>query len=464
MKILLINPPPYDHGGNSRFLERTPIQTYTMPLGLGYIASFLEREGYEVSIVDAYVKKYSYEKLEALIREQKPDVIGITCMSDQRGSWFKLIPMIRSIDRSIKIVLGGPHPSLMTEQVLINLQPDAIVIGEGEITMLELLKTWENKDDLSKVKGIAYLDNQKVLITPRRERIKDLDNLPFPAYHLVDLNDYSGWEMMNSVYRMFGLTEPPKYATITTSRGCINNCGYCSAPLMWNRRWTQRGAVNVVDEMEILTKDYGADFILFTDDIFTVNQKRIIAISEEILRRNLKLLWAFETAVNLVSLELLTMAKKAGCCCVLFGVESGSSTILNNLSKRIKEHDVINAFKMTKEAGIVSGGFLIIGSPGENEKSINATINLLRKIKPDIILPQIAMITPKTKIFDIAKGKGVIDESYWLTDLPFPYYTAEHDLKTLLRWYKKIYYYMQSDFHIFWETMKDAVQLYYQVR
>lgn len=169
MKILLVNPPPYDHGEKSRFLERTPIQTYTMPLSLGYIASFLEREGYEVSIIDAYVKKCSYERLEELIREQKPDVIGITCMSDQRGSWFKLIQVIRSIDKSMKIVLGGPHPSLMTEQVLVHFQPDAIVIGEGEITMLELLRTWEKKGDLSKVKGIAYLDNHKFIITPPRE-------------------------------------------------------------------------------------------------------------------------------------------------------------------------------------------------------------------------------------------------------------------------------------------------------
>lgn len=270
--------------------------------------------------------------------------------------------------------------------------------------------------------------------------------------------------MMNSVYRMFGLDKPPKYATISTSRGCINNCGYCSAPLMWNRRWTQRNAVNIVDEMEMLNREYGVDFILFTDDIFTVNQKRTISISEEILRRNLKLLWAFETAVNLVSMELLTLAKKAGCCCVLYGVESGSTTVLTNISKNIKEYDVGNAFRMTKDAGIVSVAFLIIGSPGENEKSINATINLLRQIKPDIILPQIAMITPKTRFFDIAKEKGLIDESLWLTDLPFSYYMVEHDLRTLLRWYKKVYYYMHNDFSIFLRTIKDAVNLYRQVK
>lgn len=459
MKVLLINPPPYDHGEKSRYLERTPIQTYTMPLGSGYIASFLERAGYEVSILDAYVKNYSYEKIGEIIREQKPHIIGITCLSDQRASWFKLIQVIRSIDSSMKIVLGGPHPTLLLREVLIHLRPDAIVIGEGEETMLELIKTWDNKGDLRNVKGIAYLYGEDVVITEPRERIKDLDNLPFPAYHMVDLNDYSGWDFMNRIFNMLGLKKLPKYASISTSRGCIGNCGYCSAPLIWKRQWTQRSATNVVDEIEMLNKEYGVEFIIITDDMFTVNQKRVISISGEILKRNLNILWGFETAVNFVSQELLNLAKQAGCCCILYGVESGSKTILSTIYKRINEEEVVNAFKMTKDAGIVSGAFLMVGNPGESEKSINETINLLRRIKPDIILPQITMITPCTKIFDIAKEKAFIDEGYWLTELPFPYYTCERKLRTLLRWYRKLFYYRHSDLGVLLRTIRDFVEL-----
>ena len=459
MKILLINPQPYHHGEKSRFLEREPVQTYTMPLGLGYIASFLEKEGYEVSIIDAYVKRYSHEKIGDIIREQKPDVVGITCLSDQRASWFKLIRVIRAIDNSIKIVLGGPHPTLMYRQVLYHLLPDAVVIGEGEETMLELIRTWENKGDLSRVKGIAYLKDEDVVVTEPRERIKDLDSLPFPAYHMVDLNDYSGWDFMSRIFNMLGLKKPSKYASISTSRGCIGNCGYCSAPLIWKRRWTKRSAVNVADEIEMLKKKHGVEFIILTDDIFTVNQQRVISICQEILKRNLNILWGFETAVNFVSQELLNMAKRAGCCCILYGVESGSQTILSSIYKRINEEEVINAFKMTKNAGIIAGAFLMVGNPGENEKSINSTINLLRKIEPDIILPQIAMITPGTKLFDMAKEKGFIDESYWLSDLPFPYYTYERKLKTLLRWNKKLFYYKQGNLGILLRTIRDYIEL-----
>ncbi len=462
MKILLINPPTYNHGKNSRFLEKAPIPTYSMPLGLGYIASFLEKEGYEVSIIDAYVKKYSYEKIGEIIREQKPHVIGITCLSDQRASWFKLISLIRLIDKNIKIVLGGPHPTLMLKQVLTHFRPDAIVIGEGEETMLNLIKTWENKGDLFHVKGIACMKDGEVLITEPRERIKDLDSLPFPAHYMVNLDDYRGWDFIDRLCSMLGLNEAPKYASISTSRGCVGNCGYCSAPLIWKRRWTKRSAVNVVDEIEILNRKYGVKFILITDDIFSVNQERVKDICEGILKRNLKLLWGFETAVNFVSQELLALAKRAGCCCILYGVESGSESILSSIYKRINEEEVVKAFEMTKKAGILAGAFLMVGNPGETEKSINATISLLRKIKPDIILPQIAMITPGTKLFDIAKEKGFIDESYWLTDLPFPYYTGERNLETLLRWYKKLFYYKHSKISVFLRTVQDYFAIKYE--
>ncbi len=464
MRILLVNPPPYHHGKNSRFLEKTPAQTYTMPLGLGCIASHLEREGYEVGILDAYVKNLSYEEIQRFIADYKPAIIGITCLSDQRASWFRLIKVIRDMDQGIRIVLGGPHPTLMPEQVLQHVRPDAIVIGEGEDTMLELLRTWEKGGDLRQVNGIAYMDHKNVFITPARERIKDLDTLPFTAHHMVDLNEYRGWDFLDRFFTVLDLEKQPTFASITTSRGCVGNCGYCSAPLIWKRRWIQRSAQHVVDEMEMLNIKYGVNFFIITDDIFSVNQKRVFSICEEILKRDLKVLWLFETAVNFVSYELLQIAKRAGCCCIFYGVESGSQTILSNISKRIKREDVINAFKMTKDAGIVPVAFLMVGNPGETEQSINETISLLRTIKPEIILPQIAMITPCTQIFDIAKEKGCIDESYWLTDLPFPYYTCERTLKTLVRWYKKLHYYDQSNPVILLNTIRDYIELHTGVK
>jgi radical SAM superfamily enzyme YgiQ (UPF0313 family) len=438
MKILLINPPPFEHGENARILERSPVQTYTMPLGLGYLASFLQREGYDVRIIDAYVRKLSYEKLGELIKDQKPHVIGITCLSDQRASWFKLIHLIRSIDSSIKIVLGGPHPTLMMTQVLTHFRPDVIVIGEGEETMFDLLKAWGTREDNRQVKGIAYMEGEDIIVTRPRERIKNLDRLPFPAHDVINFDDYQGWDFIRKISHLLGLLKPPQYASISTSRGCVGDCSFCSAPLIWKKRWTKRSASNVVDEIEMLNREYGIEFIIITDDVFTVDQTRVISICEEMLKRNIQVLWGFETVLQSVSYELLHLAKQAGCCCILYGVESGSKTVLSNISKKIKIEEVVKAFNMTRDVGIISGAFLMVGNPGESEKSIKETLNLLNIIKPDIALPQITMITPGTRLFDRAKSKGHIDENYWLTDLPFPYYTCERDLETLIQWYQML--------------------------
>jgi anaerobic magnesium-protoporphyrin IX monomethyl ester cyclase len=464
MRILLINPPPYHQGKDGRYLERSPAGTYTMPLGLGCIASYLEREGYKTLILDAYVKELSFEEIRRFIEEYCPAVVGITCLSDQRQSWFALIRVIRDIDRGIRIVLGGPHPTLMPEQVLSHFRPDAIVLGEGERTMLELLRAWGENRDLRQVKGIAYMEGEKVVLTPQRERIEDLGTLPFPAHHMVDLNDYRVADFVDAFFKRLGFEKTPSFASITTARGCVGNCGFCSAPLIWKGQWTYRGAENVVDEIEMLNGEYGVDFIIITDDIFTVNQRRVISICKEILRRGLVFSWLFETAVKFVSPDLLHLAKQAGCCCIFYGVESGSKAILSTVSKNIRGKEVIDAFRMTRNAGILPVAYLMVGNPGETEKSINETIDLLRMIEPEIILPQIAMVTPRTRIFNLAKEKGFIDEGYWLTGLPFPYYTCERSIKTLLRWHRKLFYYRDSNFIVLLKTVRDYIEFHTGIR
>ncbi len=430
-----------------------------MPLGLGYIAAVLEKNGYEVQILDAYIKSLPYSKVSDYIINYQPDVIGITCLSDQRASCFELIDLIRSLNSKIKIVLGGAHASLMTEQVLMNKKPDAIVIGEGELTMLELINAWDSGEDLNSVKGIAYLLDNKSVFTGPRNRIRNLDDLPFPSRHLISLDDYLGWDFMDFLSKRLGLQKSPRYATILTSRGCLGGCGYCSSPLIWKGGWICRSAVNIADEFEFLVEHYRVDFVIITDDIFTINQRRVFGLCTELKRRNINVLWGFETAVNYVSEDLLLELKRAGCCCILYGVESGSSEVLSKINKHIKEEQILRAFHMTKKAGILAGAFLMIGNPSENEKSINETIALLKKIKPDILLPQIAMITPRTYLYEEAKKKGVINDEFWLTDAPFPYYTAERRLETLLRWYRKIMNYDSGWINIKVKTIADYIEI-----
>ncbi len=459
MKIQLIQPPQFDFGKNRRFLEKGSIATYTMPLGLGYIASMLENEGYEVNIVDAYCLNFSWQELDEKIKRFSPDIIGITSLSDQRASCFQLIKLIKSIDPKIKVVLGGPHATLMYEQILQKFPVDAVVIGEGEITMVELIKAWQENRDIDEIMGIAFCKNQKIIKTLPREMILNLDTLLFPAYHLVNLTVYKGWHFIDQIFFLMG-KRPPDYqqAAIITSRGCPGRCSFCSVRKIWGPTWRTRSPQNIVDEIELLYRKYNVDFFVFADDIFSVDQRRVMSICEEMLRRRIKIQWGFQTRVNFVSSQMLSLSAKAGCICILYGVESASENILKNVSKNIKLDDIIKAFEITKNTGIITGAFLMVGNIGENKRSIKETIKLLKIIKPDIIIPQILMITPGTELFETAKSQNFINDNYWLSEIPLPYYTYEHDLYKLLRWYQELGYYNHNRLGRLLRIFRDSIE------
>lgn len=305
MRTLLVNPPVFDHGKYRRILEEKPIETYTMPIGIGYIASVLEKAGYEVKAVDAY--QMSWDNFGKILKDYAPDIVGISCLTDQRASIYRLMSMVKSLNKEIRIVLGGTHATLMHEQLLNHFPVDAVVLGEGENPFLHLVRAWEAGEDIENVKGIAFQRDGNVVKTKNQELIKDLDTIPFPAYHFFDLDMYAGWELHTKVASVLGYQHYASYksAAIITSRGCPWNCSFCSVSAMSGQKWRDRTAINVVDEIEMLVNKYNCKIIDFVDDIFSVDQKRVIAISEEILRRKLDILWGFETGVRYVSEETL---------------------------------------------------------------------------------------------------------------------------------------------------------------
>lgn len=189
-----------------------------------------------------------------------------------------------------------------------------------------------------------------------------------------------------------------------------------------------------------------------------------MAISEEIQRRGLKVLWGFETRVNLVSAEMLSKAAAAGCIFIFYGIESGSEVMLKTIRKGIDLERTVAAFELTRAAGIHTGAFVMVGNPGETEGSVDATIRLLRAIQPDLVWPQIAMVFPGTDLHEKAKRAGFIDDDYWLTDFPAPYYTYESDLRRLLRWYRKLSYFHQGSLQRLACTLRDAFELQSGIR
>jgi len=399
MKILLINPPWFEGSILDNLVSNNP------PMGLAYIAAVLEKGGYKDTIVrDMKVSKIPIDKTGKLIDDFKPDIVGIRAATGQVTSVIKMIRIIKSIDPNILCVLGGSHPSVLPEETLKETNADIVILGEGEITMLELVKAIDEKKPIDKVAGLYYKKNDKIIFTGRRPYIKDLDTLPMPAWHLLpDLSLYSDTSSIH---------ETKRHAQIINSRGCPFSCLFCDKSV-YGGTYRVRSAKNTVDEMEILINKYQPEEIRFFDDLFTANKERVIDLCNEMIRRNIKVKWACEARVTTVTPELLEIMKKAGCWAISYGIESGSQKVLDILNKRITIDDVKKAVKWTKDAGIISRGYFLIGAPGDSAETIKKTIKFAMKLNLDHAAFSLFSPYPGTGVYRNPEKYGKITAKKW---------------------------------------------------
>jgi radical SAM superfamily enzyme YgiQ (UPF0313 family) len=349
VRILLINTPyPY-----SEFPE--------IPMGLAYIAGVLEKEGSEVQVQDFLVEKYSHEKLERKMVEFSPQIVGVNSVTMNYPIASDILRDCKQFDEGIITVIGGPHVSFTPKETLQE-SPwiDIIVRGEGEITMSEISLGKELKD----IDGIAFRENNEIVITPPRRWIEDLDKLPFPARHLFPI----------SKYRAFGGECP-----LITGRGCPFNCIFCVGHKMVGKRGRFRNPKFVVDEMEEI-QGLGFSQINLVDDLFTLSRQHVYAVCDEIISRRLKFNWSAFSRVDTVNRELLTRMKEAGCFFILYGVESGNQQILNTTRKRITLQKVREAINLSREVGIGAFASFIIGLPGETRETLAQTVNFAKEL------------------------------------------------------------------------------------
>lgn len=432
MRILLLNPPMLYRVNNES--ERLYVDKSYPPLGLGYIAATLEEAGYQVKAIDLIDAKW--EEVESILKRESPDIVGLSCnLTDFRWGAFKLAILAKRLDPNVKVVMGGSHATHMYEQIMENFPVDVIVRFEGEMTFLDLVNHIDKASDLVDVKGIVYRCKNGVFKNADRPPIEDLDSLPFPALRFFDFERYVHY---SSPVRVKGKNVAKfKSRNIMASRGCPYRCQYCSIAAFW-RSCKFRSVTNVVDELEYLHKNEGVVHFNFFDDAFTLNEARVIEICKEIIRRQLEIFWECVTRVDFVSTQMLMWMKKAGCVSISFGVESGSPAVLKAVNKRQTVTQIISAFRMTHEAGIRAYVLLMVGNPGESEKSINETIDLIRLVKPDKIRTTLTRVYPATELYEGCKMKGLIRDSYWLSDKAAPIYTAESNVKQLKRWEDRI--------------------------
>jgi len=430
MKIILLNPPIYDQ----RRYGKPLIYPYSPPVNIAYLASIL-KEHHDVAIYDLF--RHSWKRVREILEKEDPDVVGITCLTEQRASPLKLARLVKSINEKTKVVFGGIHPTILYNQVLEHYPVDVVVLGEGEETVRDLIRAFEKEENLGGVAGIAFRRDGSVVKTEDRRLIQNLDSIPFPAYEFFDFDAYERYEILKGRFKGRDLKQL-RFVSIVASRGCVGTCQFCSTPWFWGRRWRKRSAKNVVDEMELLANEYQCEFFNFADDIFTVDKKWVVAICQEIIDRRLDIIWDCETRVNYISEDLLGRMRDAGCYCISYGVESASSDVLDEIGKKATPDQIEKAFRLTHQIGVKTKMLLMIGNPGESDKSVDDTVRMIEMVEPDFVSVSETMVFPGTALYELARSKGLVDDDYWLSDRPAPYYTVEHDLEQLFEWSNRI--------------------------
>lgn len=357
IKTILVNPPFSTEEVVGETKSMKDVMNIIPPLSIAYIAAVLEKEGYYVKIAEGNFM--NHVQIKEYIKNEKPDVVGITTTTPTFESVTKVAEDIKYVDKDIKIVIGGPHVTALPQEAIKEDCFDIGVIGEGEITFLELVKAFKKDTSLKKVNGIVYKEKGKIKFTKPREFIKDLDSIPFPARHLLPpLKDY---HPTPASYRKLPL------GVLMTSRGCPYQCTFCDRAV-FGTSYRFRSAKNVVNEIEELINKYGAKELKFFDDTFTLDKKRLYEIFDLMKERDIKIGWCCLTRVNHVTKEMLQRMKNAGCWQILYGLESGDDRMLQLLKKGATVAQNEQAVKWAHEVGLSVRADFIMGTPGDTLK------------------------------------------------------------------------------------------------
>ncbi|MBU1136561.1 MAG: radical SAM protein [Nanoarchaeota archaeon] len=394
-KIVLINPPIQikEIAGS---LEE--IANIIPPLGIGYIGAVLKKDGFDVKIVDCIPLKLTKEKLGEILKETNPNIISFTATILTIGHAIKTAKYLRSIFPEKIFVIGGPHFTSLPEKTMKESDFDFGILGEGENTFLEFVNMIEQKKkNFSKIKSLVWRKYGEIVINPRREFIKNLDNLPYPARELFPPLEY--YQPMPGGYKRL------PFGHMVTSRGCPYRCTFCDRSV-FGEKFRARSAKNVADEIEFLIKEYGIKEIKFYDDLFTADKSRVMEICDEIIKRKINISWSCSSRVNTVDFEMLKKMKEAGCWQIDYGIESGNQEVLNKMRKGITLKQSEQAVEWTKKAGIKARAFIIIGMPGETKESIDDTINFVKKLPLDVVAFYAVMIYPGNELYETIKKQG----------------------------------------------------------
>ena len=381
MKILLINPAPIG--------TLKAVGVLFPPLGLLSLAAYMEREGHQVAVKDLAVRK---KKEELPFHEH--DIVGISTDTTRHDKALRLGKQAKA--NGCTVVLGGPHPCFVDEEILSTGNADFIVHGEGEATFAELAATLGKGEGLHSVKGISFLSDGEIVRTPPRPFIEDLDSLPFPARHLLNMDDYRRTR--------FGGRE---ITPVTTSRGCPSQCAFCSSSNFFGTRWRARSVESVLTELEEIYRRYRFNAVAFVEDTFNVSPKRVIAISRGIVERKMDLWWWSLSRIDLLlrNEEMVEEMVKAGAKSVFIGVESSSQKVLDSLRKGIDVNSTRETVALLKRHGLQIHASYILGGLQDTAKTVHETIRFAKELDTNVAQFSILTPYPGTAVYEQVKRR-----------------------------------------------------------
>ena len=392
------------------------------PLGIAYLASYLEREGHAVEILDGRGMREDTEKTPSSTRfglsdeeivkkvgESNPDVVGISNMwTAYSGDPHRIAKALKVHFPNKLIVFGGSHPSEFPELVLKDKNVDLVVMGEGEITFSEVLSHLKDNLPLDNIPGLAFRKGDQIIRTNARERMADLDSLPYPARHLLPMDRY----FKSSATHPFIMRKPS--TTMITSRGCPQKCIFCTVRAVWGRDWTGRSPASVVDEIEFLQKEYNIREVSILDDDLGRDIPRLAALCDEIIKRKIDIRWTTPNGVAhwLLNENLIDKMKTAGCYRLTFGIESGDKETRKFIKKQVPLEQATRMIRHANKIGMWTICTFIFGFPYETQENMRNSIRYAVDCETDMAVFYLLMPHPTSDVYPHFKKEGLLDLDY----------------------------------------------------
>ncbi|MFC1620704.1 B12-binding domain-containing radical SAM protein [Candidatus Omnitrophota bacterium] len=383
MKVILVRPNYKSH-------------IITPPLGIGYLASYLEKHRIEIKIIDGLRDRLNNKEILKIILDEKPDIVGISSLTAFYNETVDLCKGIK--DHSIRCVIGGVHPTFLPYSTLLDTRADFVICGEAEIAFLKLIQNNFKNDGIPGVYSMGDLKSDDDVIV-KAEVIQDLDKIPFPDWTQISPKLYSR-APYGAIVKNFPI------GSMITTRGCPYECIFCASPGFCDRKIRFRSPENVVEEIKHLVKDFGVKEIQFVDDNITFKRTHIEQICNLIIQNKLKISWSLPSGVRAdkIDKELVKLMVKSGCYYFSMGIESASPAILNNLKKHTTLETINKAIEIADKEGISCQGFFIFGLPGETRETIEETIDFARRSRLSRAQFVILDILPGSELWCRLKG------------------------------------------------------------